>query len=462
MWSAPFVQWMVRVRAEVLRGLSLPKCLEALMMSVDHRTLRWFLRALSLAIMSIPMIGFTAHAGSAGATGASSAPIVQNVGQWPEHVDFRVGAFDAGPVLDDAGVSLTTGQSADSFGLGPAKHASVRISFPSHGSSGAWESSARLDSPTISYIVGDDEGTWRTAVPIWREAHRALNEEKHVVVTGDGPLGWSWRIESSGAASPAALGISGPASIRLEVEGAREIRQTHAGVIIDTDAGEIALPPLDGDVAGVSIAIVGVDGGQSIELERSAPGGLGGSTLSKDSSDDDLTSLEPTVLEPTILDPAGLIWGTYFGGSWDEKLYTLDVDAAGNVYVAGSSSSPDLPVTPGAFDPTLRGGQSAFVARLSSDGARMEFLTFLGGRGIEYVKAVEIDHETGDVILGGDTTSSDFPTTADADRRTAPGGVGTPFSFGSHPTGRVCGIQATSVVRRTTMWKTFTWDRAGR
>ena len=73
----------------------------------------------------------------------------------------------------------------------------------------------------------------------------------------------------------------------------------------------------------------------------------------------------------TKLDAAGtsLIYSTYLGGAGSDAGTGVAIDAAGNVYVAGSTASPDFPITPGAFDPVLDDGVvsrgDAFVMKIS-------------------------------------------------------------------------------------------------
>ena len=52
-------------------------------------------------------------------------------------------------------------------------------------------------------------------------------------------------------------------------------------------------------------------------------------------------------------DGKSLLAVTYFGGSGPEGVAGIRFDAAGNVYIAGSTNSPDFPTTPGAYQRTL-------------------------------------------------------------------------------------------------------------
>ncbi len=363
-------------------------------------------------------------------------PIVQNVGQWSELVDLAVGAFADGPWLDADGLLLMVGGQGlgDGLGLGEdlGKRSAVRITIVGAQPGGGWTPSRRLAGPTISYFVGADAARHHSAVPVWGEARRGLSDGSEFVVTGGGQLGWNWRIENALTGSGLSDGgrdSNSPVAHRLRVEGARALRPGPSGsVIVDTPSGPIDLPPLSADAQTSHIVLESAEDGSRIEI--SPDDNVESADGAEQSIDRPLSARSRSVADWETehaaarkrVDASGLDWATYFGGSGAEKLFTLDVDLDGSVYVSGSTTSMDLPVTPGAFDGSLRGIQSAYVAKLSSDGARMEYLTFLGGTGTDYVKAIELDDETGDLIVGGDTTSTDFPTSADAYRPAAGGG----------------------------------------
>ena len=68
----------------------------------------------------------------------------------------------------------------------------------------------------------------------------------------------------------------------------------------------------------------------------------------------------------TKLDPAGsVVYSTYFGGSADDIATAMTVDPAGNVYVTGTTTSLDFPVTKGTY--SVSGG--SFLFRLNPDGS---------------------------------------------------------------------------------------------
>jgi hypothetical protein len=124
-------------------------------------------------------------------------------------------------------------------------------------------------------------------------------------------------------------------------------------------------------------------------------------------------------------DGTRVLWATYLGGSRDEVTTpTIRVDAALNVVVFTGTTSTDIP-TPNGFDRVLNGASDGYVAKISSDGSRIVWGTFLGGSGRELneTHSMALDPLNGDVIVAAGTTSTDFPTTTGALQRRF-GGMG--------------------------------------
>jgi hypothetical protein len=95
-----------------------------------------------------------------------------------------------------------------------------------------------------------------------------------------------------------------------------------------------------------------------------------------------------------VIDPV-LAWSTYLGGSNEEAdwlwgaVFGIAVDAAGNTYVTGTTTSVDFPTTPGE-NGTLNGDQDAFVTKLSPTGAVL-YSTYLGGPCSDIANDVAVD-----------------------------------------------------------------------
>jgi len=120
-----------------------------------------------------------------------------------------------------------------------------------------------------------------------------------------------------------------------------------------------------------------------------------------------------------------LVYSTYLGGDRDEMLGDFGgvaVDADGNTYVAGGTTSQNFPVTAGALDGTLDGtpgSTEGFVVKYDTQGVPV-FATYLGGGGNELINAIAVTG-SGEACVTGSTASSDFPA-VNAIRETYSGG----------------------------------------
>src|SRR5581483_10088248 len=103
-----------------------------------------------------------------------------------------------------------------------------------------------------------------------------------------------------------------------------------------------------------------------------------------------------------------LDWATYLGGSSEDAANGIALDAQGNIYVAGFTSSAEFPVFRG-FQLTPGGEGDAFVAKISADGAHVLYATYLGGGGPDEALGLAVDKESS-VYVTGRTESGDFAT----------------------------------------------------
>lgn len=107
--------------------------------------------------------------------------------------------------------------------------------------------------------------------------------------------------------------------------------------------------------------------------------------------------------------PSGTrIWGTYYGGSQEERASACTVDAADNVILTGYTYSENNIASTGTFQTTYGGSQDAFVAKFDNNGNRI-WGTYLGGSGNDY-GAFCTTNSSGDVMIAGATNSGNYPT----------------------------------------------------
>jgi uncharacterized repeat protein (TIGR01451 family) len=131
------------------------------------------------------------------------------------------------------------------------------------------------------------------------------------------------------------------------------------------------------------------------------------------------------------MDPAGngsadLLYSTFLGTQDSDAGEGIAIDADNQVYVVGTTASPDFPTTPGALDTSCgtdgncNSRNDLFVSKLNLGGngsADLVYSTFLGGNYFENFMGksdIELGSD-GDVYVSGDTGSDEgFPITSDA------------------------------------------------
>ena len=127
-------------------------------------------------------------------------------------------------------------------------------------------------------------------------------------------------------------------------------------------------------------------------------------------------------------DAHSILYSTYLGGEFDDQGDSIGLDAAGNIYVAGITKSDLFPIV----NPiqSERGGDfDVWAARISADGANLDYSTYLGGSKSESLARIAVD-PAGYTTLAGSTNSSDFPSTSAAYQPVFGGGLCGVAGFG--------------------------------
>jgi hypothetical protein len=113
---------------------------------------------------------------------------------------------------------------------------------------------------------------------------------------------------------------------------------------------------------------------------------------------------------------SGLVYSTYLGGTNEDHGNGIAVNAAGNAYVTGYTSSSNFPTTPDAFQPALADQpglvdvEDVFVTILNTAGSAPVYSTYLGGAVGDTGQGIAVDAASNAYVTGG-TASSNFPTT---------------------------------------------------
>ena len=136
---------------------------------------------------------------------------------------------------------------------------------------------------------------------------------------------------------------------------------------------------------------------------------IAGSTTTTDAAGQSSTHVFAVKLD----DNGNVLYSTAFGGSGNDTAAALAVGSDGSVYVTGSTTSADLPVTAGAYlatVPVTDGRASSYVFKLNPDGSPAWATYFAGPQSA--VASIAVD-AAGNPFVGG-TTTGNHPVTSGA------------------------------------------------
>jgi hypothetical protein len=119
-------------------------------------------------------------------------------------------------------------------------------------------------------------------------------------------------------------------------------------------------------------------------------------------------------------DGTGLVYSTLLGGTGNDVAWAVAVNAAGNAFVAGHTTSFNFPTTPPEKHAVHATLADAFVVELKPGGSGLVYSLRLGGGDADIAWAVAVD-AAGCAYLAGHSHSSNFPTTPGAFQTTSGG-----------------------------------------
>jgi len=272
------------------------------------------------------------------------------------------------------------------------KQSQIAVSFP--GASPHPELvGSDLQSTISNYYLGPDPAEWHTGVANYGKlSYHNLYPGIDAVFHGDRS-----KLEYDFVVAPGA----DPRKIKIRIEGSvGPIRLSLGGVEIPTQSEKLRFG---------SPEIFQIRDGRR-ERVRGAFVPLGPQTLGLRIGAYDHSL--PLVIDPT------LSYGTFLSGTQDSTPVGVAANAAGEIYVAGSTMATDFP-TAAAFQPNLAGYESAYISKISASGTSLVFSTYIGGSGFDTGAGLAIDSQNNAYLLGN-TSSANFPTTHGAFRTACP------------------------------------------
>ena len=299
-----------------------------------------------------------------------------------------------------------------------------------------------------SYFMGRDPNRWHSEIPNYaRVQYRDVFPGVDLVYYGH-----QGRLEYDFVLAPGA----DPSRIRIAFQGAQKLKLENGDVVVKIAGGDVRLhqpvlyqrhgeekTAVDGrfvlaNQREVAFAVGAYDKREALVIDPSLVYStyLGGKNLEKAlgvaadsqgnayvtgstaSADFPITASAmrqklhsaDTSAFVAKLNPMGtaLVYSTYLGGSNSDAGLAIAVSEKGEAFVAGSTYSTDFPTTSGALQRMPGGGRDAFVAKLSADGSRLIYASYLGGSGDDDARGIALN-AAGEAHVVGETASRNFP-----------------------------------------------------
>jgi len=250
-----------------------------------------------------------------------------------------------------------------------------------------------------NYFIGSDPSKWRTNIPNFgRIRYAGVYPGIDLIYYGN-----QNGLEDDFVVSPGA----DPSRVVLALDGLSRPR-------IDSATGDLILHTGSGEVRLLRPIAYQESNGRhdlvSSAYKLVARNQVGFAVASYDHS------------RPLVIDPV-LVYSTFLGSDTRITSYQgypngaagIAVDSSGSAYVVGTTSSPQFPVTAGAFQKREKssGSETAFVTKVNATGTALVYSTYLGGSNGDYGYAVALD-QLGEAYITGATYSTDFPITCGA------------------------------------------------
>jgi hypothetical protein len=386
-------------------------------------------------------------------------PFVENCGQWDERVAFAA---------------------KTSFGTVFVTHEGQLVYSLGNGESGGWTltetlisgkpllRSGQASATRVSYFHGKDSSRWQSGLPSYEEI--SLGEVWRGISVSLRARGTTvekiFTVEPGARPEKIRLGLHGTPSLRIDADGALvartgsgEARFTAPAAYQELDGARrpvtatyvvhgtlygfrlgnydhalpIIIDPLlqstylGGDqndtVLGMTIhPTTGEVFVAGFTLSADFPGTAGGAQQALNGEGDAFVAR----LDATL---TVLLQATYLGGSGGDLMWGAGIaihPISGEIFVTGVTDSTDFPGTAGGAQPVYGGsglfGGDGFVARLDATLTVLLQSSYLGGSDSDFANAIAVHPTTGEVLVAGETLSTNFPGTAGGAQSTRAGG----------------------------------------
>lgn len=325
-----------------------------------------------------------------------SRGFLQNQGQWPEEDLYRVNASGFSIAFMKDGLRFVSSREIESdeedSELTAEEHSEMEeaeyhvwtMRFKNCEESIKLESSKMVARRT-NFFLGNDPDKWVRQAPefanlYYEEVWPGI--DVHFYLLASGELKYDFILSPEADLSNIEVVYAGLEGLSVRKDGQLELHHPWHPVL---EAAPEAWQLEDQTPVEVRFRITGKDS-YGFEVKGEVPSGV-----------------------TWVIDPILQVWST-FTRSTGFTNYARDVahDQQGRLYMTGTADVT-FPSTVGTYQPINGGGLDAYIARFSSDGTTLDYMTFLGGSSLDLASSLK--RSNGNIYFCGYTTSLDFPTT---------------------------------------------------
>jgi len=375
----------------------------------------------------------------------------RNVGQTDRRVKFLSRAGGSTVFLTSRGASLVFTESTASRPR--VRPAAIKMDLVGANPEAEVLGSERLEGDT-NYFRGSNPERWRSNVPNYAKVkYTEIYPGVNLVYYGNQrQLEYDFEIAAGADPREIKLAFSGVRKVRINEEGdlvldsgRREIRMHKPVVYQESPAGRkniaanykrhgsrqigFEIGQYDKNQALVIDPVLtystflggtNTDEGRAIALDAAGNAYITGRTgsfnfpITIDAYDTTYANGFDVFVTKINGNGTAMLYSTYLGGGSQDEGYGIAIDASGNAYITGSTSSTDYPTTPGAYQTMLKGGSfpgDAFVTKLNATGTALLYSTYAGGTNSDQANCIAID-SANNAYIAGYTNSTNFPTTS--------------------------------------------------
>ncbi|HSE32109.1 MAG TPA: SBBP repeat-containing protein [Pyrinomonadaceae bacterium] len=257
-----------------------------------------------------------------------------------------------------------------------------------------------------NYFIGNDPTNWRTDIPTYAKVkYESIYPGVDLVYysTQGRQLEYDFVVGAG----------TDPRQIKLSFEGADEVQLADGDIVMKTRGREIRMhkPVVYQEKNGTRELIPGQ---YTLSDERELAFDIGAYDKARE----------------LVIDPV-LAYSTFLGGTGEDTGIEIAVNAHGNAFVTGLTTSLDFPTKPDGARFGIQGGSDVFITKFNAAGNQLIYSTYLGGSNNEnFYDVLEVPGVTyggialdsqGSAYVTGSTRSADFPHTGGAYQQTLKG-----------------------------------------